>query len=448
MPGQLSVNTSCAHGTQDVLKAVVARERLLRLVQTPCAVRLTGDVVWVVTRDEIEQQLLPPQRRRTWLARIRDMAELCRKVPSAELLEPLRVNAPDLFGFVPQTWVLPRDAGRVPRRGTLILKPDDGSQGDGIFLLQGRQDLERRMRTCGVTGEGCIVQRYLPRPALLDGHKFDFRVYVVCFCDLAGRWEAMLCSEGLARVCADPYEQPTARNMHRCTAHLTNYSLNKLSTAYSMADDGVTGSKRLLSAVLRRLQLEHPDWDVARQLSLIAARTVAALHSAWAVRFRAPDMHAFHILGLDVLLDDGGGAHLLEINNSPSMVITTPWPLDAASLPAAAQGQKTCKCMSHHKPHVHVQSRVDVAAKAAVVGDTLKLVRRMRKAGVSLPSQLDEGNLFGSLALLDIDAAGAEVDVARRAVPPAAAEQPCRAGPAAARRAGLQPTPPRAPVRC
>ena len=75
-----------------------------------------------------------------------------------------------------------------------------------------------------------LVQRYIRTPLLLDGKKFDLRLYVL----VVGYdpVEAYLADEGLARLCTENYKQPTPANMKNMFMHLTNFSLNKNSDNY------------------------------------------------------------------------------------------------------------------------------------------------------------------------------------------------------------------------
>ena len=54
---------------------------------------------------------------------------------------------------------------------TYIVKPEAECQGRGIFLTRKLEDIEN--------GKHYVVQRYLARPFLIDGLKFDFRIYVL-----------------------------------------------------------------------------------------------------------------------------------------------------------------------------------------------------------------------------------------------------------------------------
>lgn len=148
---------------------------------------------------------------------------------------------------------------------------------------------------------------------------------------------------------------------------------------------------------------EEELWE---RLERISALTIAALHRV----HTDPPAPSFHILGLDVMLDARGEAHLLEVNNSPSLCINSPLPLDgsAAAPPEVVEGRKRCRCMAHHRDHVHVPCQVDIAAKSTVVADTLRVARRMRRAGAVLPTELADED-FGSLRPIGLGDAEAEV---------------------------------------
>ena len=102
---------------------------------------------------------------------------------------------------------------------TYICKPDGGAQGNGIFLVRSGQ--EHRL----TRGDKFVVQRYIHKPLLLDGYKFDLRLYVLI--TSVDPLRCYLFTDGLARFCTQPYAAPTAKNLDQTYMHLTNYSLNK-----------------------------------------------------------------------------------------------------------------------------------------------------------------------------------------------------------------------------
>ena len=108
----------------------------------------------------------------------------------------------EAFDFVPPTFMFPntKDEARFDvyqkkhPNATFIAKPQVGSQGDSICLFKQLRELPYLL-----SGKDFIVQRYLDKPLLLDGIKFDLRVYVVVvgFNPI----QAFICDEGLARFC-------------------------------------------------------------------------------------------------------------------------------------------------------------------------------------------------------------------------------------------------------
>lgn len=78
---------------------------------------------------------------------------------------------------------------------TYIVKPEAECQGKGIFLTRNIEDIEN--------GAHYVIQRYLNKPYLIDGLKFDLRIYVL----LAGTepLRVYLFEEGLARFATEPY---------------------------------------------------------------------------------------------------------------------------------------------------------------------------------------------------------------------------------------------------
>jgi hypothetical protein len=90
---------------------------------------------------------------------------------------------PDHYNFFPQSWSIPQHLdqfiGALRRRNssrggpTYIVKPSSGAMGRGIHLVQTESDLMSQEMT------DSIAQTYVKNPLLLDGYKFDLRIYVL-----------------------------------------------------------------------------------------------------------------------------------------------------------------------------------------------------------------------------------------------------------------------------
>lgn len=74
-----------------------------------------------------------------------------------------------------------------------------------------------------------VVQEYLNNPYLIDGLKFDLRVYVLVTC--CEPLKIYVHKEGLVRFATQKYQpldlHSDKQNLSNLYVHLTNYALNK-----------------------------------------------------------------------------------------------------------------------------------------------------------------------------------------------------------------------------
>ncbi|CAD7092455.1 unnamed protein product [Hermetia illucens] len=247
------------------------------------------------------------------------MIEVCRKdLLARNLIRMLRLF-PAEYNFFPKTWCFPADLGdaisysRQYRNKTFILKPDTGAQGKGIWLTKNLKEIK--------PNERMICQVYVSKPLLIDGFKFDLRVYTLV--TSVNPLRVFVYNEGLARFATSKYKEPSGHNTSNVYMHLTNYSVNKHSRTFSKDDE--LGSKRKFSTLNRILMNE--GYDVEKLWNSIDEIIVKTLLSAWPVLkhnyhacFPCHDVvqACFEILGFDILVDSRMKPLLLEVNHSPS----------------------------------------------------------------------------------------------------------------------------------
>ena len=115
-----------------------------------------------------------------------------------------------------------------------IIKPTNSSQGKGIFIIDDISEVP--------IDEPCIVSRYVPNPLLINGLKFDVRIYVLI--TSMDPWRIYVYQEGLARFASEEYNAQNIKSNK--FAHLTNYSINKKNEKFVQnqnADQGDEGHK-------------------------------------------------------------------------------------------------------------------------------------------------------------------------------------------------------------
>ena len=255
------------------------------------------------------------------------MKDVCNKKPLYRRLNRAKkmLDDPHLF-FFPRTYVLPEDyeeldealACKKPK--TFICKPDGGAQGAGIFLLRTGHDHKLQ------SGDKYIVQRYIHKPFLLDGFKFDLRLYVLV--TSVDPLRCYLFNDGLARFCTQRYAAPSSKNMEQVYMHLTNYSLNKFNkTGFIKSSENgeENSSKRSVQTVMEQIRaLGHDTNAIWRDMETLCLRTLAVkwphlwyTYHATVVNEEGPSM-GFQIIGVDVMFDHQLRPFLLETNNGPS----------------------------------------------------------------------------------------------------------------------------------
>ncbi|XP_027623136.1 tubulin polyglutamylase TTLL6 isoform X3 [Tupaia chinensis] len=247
------------------------------------------------------------------------MSEICRKDLLARNMNRMSKMFPKDFHFFPKTWCLPADWGdlqtysRSRKNKTYICKPDSGCQGRGIFITRTVKEIK--------PGEDMICQLYISKPFVIDGFKFDLRIYVLLTsCDPL---RIFVHKEGLARFATMSYSQPCPDNLDDICMHLTNYSINKHSSNF--IQDAHSGSKRKLSTF--NLYMETHGYNMAqvwRDMEDVIIKTIISAHPIIKHNYHTCfpnhtlNSACFEILGFDILLDHKLKPWLLEVNHSPS----------------------------------------------------------------------------------------------------------------------------------
>ncbi|KOC59302.1 Tubulin polyglutamylase ttll6 [Habropoda laboriosa] len=247
------------------------------------------------------------------------MTEICRKDLLARNLNRMLKLFPRDYNFFPKTWCFPADHGeaiayaKLRRSKTFIIKPDTGCQGRGIYLTRNLKDVKPTERM--------ICQVYVARPFLVDGYKFDLRIYaLITSCDPL---RIYVFNDGLARFATSRYKEPTGHNTSNVFMHLTNYAVNKHSRMYVIDDE--VGSKRKISTLNKWLKMKEVDVDeLWQKIDQVIIKTILAaypiLKHSYHTCFPTHDKTyaCFELLGFDVLLDWKLKPYLLEVNHSPS----------------------------------------------------------------------------------------------------------------------------------
>ncbi|XP_076840164.1 putative tubulin polyglutamylase TTLL9 isoform X2 [Brachyhypopomus gauderio] len=228
--------------------------------------------------------------------------------------------------FFPRTFELPseyhlfvEEFKRSPG-STWIMKPVARSQGKGIFLFRKLKDImewkkdgtrsEEQKDEAQV--ESYVAQRYIENPYLINGRKFDLRVYVLVTSYLP--LKAWLYRDGFARFSNTRFSLSSIDDQY---VHLTNVAVQKTAPDY----DPEKGCKWQMKQLRRFLMAKHNRDVVDVLFKNIDNIFIRSLQSVQKVIIN--DKHCFELYGYDILLDRDLKPWLLEVNASPCLTASS-----------------------------------------------------------------------------------------------------------------------------
>ncbi|CAK9810172.1 Tubulin monoglutamylase TTLL4 [Anthophora plagiata] len=233
------------------------------------------------------------------------------------------------YGLMPKTYVLPHEIKKFEsmwyKNGigtTWIIKPPAAGRGQGIKIVNQWWEIPK--------WHSMVIQRYITRPKLINGLKFDLRVYVLL--TSINPLKIYIYKEGLVRFASVRYVR--GANLSDKYMHLTNSSVNKQNPAY-VANDAVNsfkGHKWSFSSLWSYLRQEEVNVaELWAKIKDIVIKTFVAAEldmNATVSEYLVSRYTCYELYGFDILLDESLRPWLLEVNVLPSLQADSP--LDTA----------------------------------------------------------------------------------------------------------------------
>ncbi|KAM9621321.1 tubulin polyglutamylase TTLL7 isoform 3-T9 [Morphnus guianensis] len=217
----------------------------------------TANLIW--SDSAVQQEKIAELRNYQRINHFPGMGEICRKDFLARNMTKMIKSQPQEYSFIPRTWIFPaeytqfqnyvKELKKKRRQKTFIVKPANGAMGHGISLIRNGEKLQAQ--------DHLIVQEYLDKPFLMEGYKFDLRVYIlVTSCDPL---KVFLYHDGLVRMGTEKYHPPSDSNLSQLYMHLTNYSVNKHNEHFERDETEDKGSKRSIKWFTEFLETNNLD---------------------------------------------------------------------------------------------------------------------------------------------------------------------------------------------
>ncbi len=233
------------------------------------------------------------------------------------------------FDFCPQSFIVPSEYSMFAEEfkknpGVYIMKPIGKAQGKGIFLFNKLHQISdwRNNFKWGSNAndntqqaETYIVQKYLDRPFLVGGRKFDLRLYVLVTSYMP--LTVYLNRAGFARFSQFKFSM-NPDEIDNNYIHLTNVAIQKTTIEYAENDKGCKWDLRQLKLYMLSLYSQE---EVDSCFTLIEELILRSLFAVQKVIIQ--DKHCFEMYGYDILIDEDLKPWLLEVNASPSLTADT-----------------------------------------------------------------------------------------------------------------------------
>ncbi|XP_048002882.1 uncharacterized protein LOC125239285 isoform X2 [Leguminivora glycinivorella] len=232
------------------------------------------------------------------------------------------------FGIMPKSYVLPHDLKLLKydwekyaaNNERWIIKPPASARGTGIKVVSRWTQIPKKRPV--------VVQRYVSKPYLINGNKFDMRLYVLV--TSVHPLRIYLFKDGLARFASVKYNDELT-SLNDRYMHLTNYSINRLSKNYTPNEDfaACEGHKWTLQSLFQYLKSEkNVDvdalWSSMKDLVIKTVISGEASISSLTKANITSRYNCYELFGIDVLLDEDLKPWLLEVNISPSLHSASP----------------------------------------------------------------------------------------------------------------------------
>ncbi|XP_063694159.1 tubulin monoglutamylase TTLL4-like isoform X10 [Bolinopsis microptera] len=230
------------------------------------------------------------------------------------------------YDFIPLTFCLPSEWKTFKRywdesghKQKWIIKPPASARGIGIKVIHKLNQIPRK--------RNIIIQRYLASPYLINGRKFDLRIYVY-----VSSYDPLciyMYDNGLVRFASSKYSH-SSKSLSNRYVHLTNYSVNKFNDAYIKNEDetGTESHKWGLKALWKYLQVAGQDVEgiKAKIKNIVVKTIIASVPTVTSLsKSHCKYRHTCHeLFGFDIFLDQHLKPWIIEVNISPSLHTSAP----------------------------------------------------------------------------------------------------------------------------
>ena len=199
-----------------------------------------------------------------------------------------------------------------------IIKPGERTnRGYGIQVFNTLKDICKVVDK-NVHSTTYIVQKYIEEPLLINGRKFDIRMYGL-LTSINGHLKGYFYEDGYIRTSSKEF---SLRNLSSKAIHLTNDAIQQKEEDYGKFE---SGNKLSFSDFQKYINTAYTDLhinftrDLLSQMKKIVTDTFRATYKLIDPHKRK---HTFEIFGYDFMLDKKFKLYLIEVNTNPCLELS------------------------------------------------------------------------------------------------------------------------------
>ena len=194
-----------------------------------------------------------------------------------------------------------------------LIKPAAMNQGRGIEIFKNDLPAMKRFLETKPANSYWVVQKYIEKPLLYRGRKFDIRMWAV----MTWKGELLYYKPGYIRTSSDSYSLDSKLNY----VHLTNNCLQQFGDKYGAFEEGNTIEFPLFTEYLKQA---FPNYAIDFESHIMSRIKDLMIDSFLSVKTElnpSKRKNCFEFLGYDFLIDEDFRVWLIEINTNPYLGI-------------------------------------------------------------------------------------------------------------------------------
>lgn len=196
-----------------------------------------------------------------------------------------------------------------------VLKPSCLNRGRGVHIFKDLNFLKQKIQEYSQEpemGASLIVQKYIEKPLLINGRKFDIRMWVL----ITHNIECYIFKEGYLRTSSMIYKIDNI-NIDNKYMHLTNNAIQRYSDNYGSFEEGNQISFKNFNSYLHENYNESIEKILEQTKKLINKSYLAIKNKI--IKDTNKMNCCFEIFGYDFIVDSEFNVWLIEVNTNPCL---------------------------------------------------------------------------------------------------------------------------------